>query len=114
VVSNQDPVPRVLIPVPHNPAAPKSASPANEYKLFGKFLLCSELGCACLEDTESILVLVVATYSEGPRNQDWEFFDNGNIVQQLDHQVICKDSTKFDEWIAQPAQAGIVTQLAAI
>lgn len=113
VVSDQDPVPRVLIP-PHNPAAPESTSPANEYKPFGKFLLCSELGCACLEDHESILAMLVATYTEGPGNQDCEFFDYENIVQQLDRQVICKDNTKFDEWIAQPAHAGIVTQLAAI
>jgi len=56
----------------------------------------------------------VATCSEGLGNQDWEFFGYGNIVQQLDRQVICKDSTKVDEWIAQPSQAAIVTQLAAI
>jgi hypothetical protein len=107
VVSDRDPVPRVLIS-PHNPTAPELASPTNEYKPFGTFLLYSELGCACLEDPDSVLELLMATYSEGP------VFDYKNIVQQLKGNVICKDSTKVDEWIAQPLQAGIITQLAAV
>ncbi|XP_059449360.1 senescence-associated carboxylesterase 101-like isoform X2 [Corylus avellana] len=107
VVSDRDPVPRVLIS-PYNPTAPELASPTNEYKPFGTFLLYSELGCACLEDPESVLVLLVATYSEGSG------FDYKDIFQQLNGNVICKDSTKVDEWIAQPLQAGIITQLGAI
>ncbi|XP_059452082.1 senescence-associated carboxylesterase 101-like isoform X2 [Corylus avellana] len=117
VVSDRDPVPRVLIS-PHNiPSAPQSASasPTKEYKPFGTFLLCSQLGCACLENPESVLELLMANYSEGPGNQVLEFFDYKNIVQQLKGNVICKDSTAvLDEWIAQPLQAGIITQLAAI
>ncbi|XP_059449977.1 senescence-associated carboxylesterase 101-like isoform X2 [Corylus avellana] len=107
VVSDRDPVPRVLIS-PYNPTAPELASPTNQYKPFGTFLLYSELGCACLEDPESVLELLVATYSEGPG------FDYKDIFQQLNGNVICKDSTKDDEWIAQPLPAGIITQLGAI
>ncbi|KAE8021591.1 hypothetical protein FH972_007467 [Carpinus fangiana] len=58
------------------------------------------------------------TYSKGPENhypnQVLEFFDYKNIVQQLKGNVICKDSRVVDEWIAQPLQAGIITQPAAI
>ncbi|KAE8037094.1 hypothetical protein FH972_009717 [Carpinus fangiana] len=54
----------------------------------------------------------------GPRNeyhnQVLELFDYKNIVEQLNGNVICKDSTKVDERIAQPLQAGIITQLEAI
>jgi hypothetical protein len=114
VVLDRDPVPRVLISPP-NPTAPKLASPAEEYKPFGTFLLCSELGCACLESPESVLKLLMAT---GPGNeypnQVLELFDYKNIVEQLNGNVICKDSTKVDERIAQPLQAGIITQLEAI
>ncbi|XP_059455243.1 senescence-associated carboxylesterase 101-like [Corylus avellana] len=117
VVLDRDPVPRVLISPP-NPSAPELASPTKEYKPFGTFLLCSELGCACLENPESVLKLLMAT---GPGNQypnqvNLEFFEYKNIVEQLHGNVMCKDSTTklHDEWIAQPLQAGIITQLEAI
>ncbi|KAK7859610.1 hypothetical protein CFP56_004861 [Quercus suber] len=42
----------------------------NGYKSFGTFLLCSELGCSCFEDLQTILELLMAAYSGSPENQD--------------------------------------------
>ncbi|KAM4124986.1 hypothetical protein ACB094_01G274200 [Castanea mollissima] len=81
VVSDQDPVPRVLIS-PHNPPATESASQTNVYKPFGTFLLCSESGCACFEDSQTILDLLRATYSEAPGNQ------NPNQVLELYREIV--------------------------
>ena len=89
VVFDQDLVPRVLIS-PHNPIE-------SIYKPFGTFLLHLELGCACFEDSQSILDLLTATYSEGPKNpnpnQVLEFYEA--LVQHLNNKVICKDSTQL-------------------
>ena len=96
VVSDQDPIPRVLIS--HGPMG--LASQTNVYKPFGTFLLCSELlGCTCLEDSQSILESLLATYSEGPGNQNpnqlLDFYEAH--VQHLNRNkviiLICKDAT---------------------
>ena len=61
-ITDRDPIPRVLI---------SPLNPINSiYKPFGTFLLHSEMGCACFEDSHSILDLLTATYSEGPENQN--------------------------------------------
>ncbi|KAB1223059.1 hypothetical protein CJ030_MR2G022338 [Morella rubra] len=58
-----NPLPRALIS--------PNISPPTEYKPFGTFLFCSEWGrCASFEDSESILELLKATYSEVPGNQN--------------------------------------------
>ncbi|KAM4072956.1 hypothetical protein ACB094_11G179000 [Castanea mollissima] len=104
VVSDQDPVPRVLI---------------NGYKPFGTFLLCSELGCSCFEDPQTILELLMAAYSGCPENQDPNkvFESYGTFVEHLNRKVLCKDTTDHEsliDWTTQPLQAGIITKLAAI
>ncbi|XP_075636520.1 senescence-associated carboxylesterase 101-like isoform X2 [Castanea sativa] len=115
VVSDQDPVPRVLIS-PHNPPATESASQTNVYKPFGTFLLCSESGCACFEDSQTILDLLRATYSEAPGNQNpnqvLELYRE--IVEYLNRKVICGDTTGLLQWTTPPLRAGIIIQLVAI
>ncbi|KAL0014234.1 hypothetical protein SO802_001303 [Lithocarpus litseifolius] len=108
VVSDHDPVPRVLIS-PLNPID-------SIYKPFGTFLLHSELGCACFEDSQSILDLLTATYSEGPENQNTnqvlEFYEA--LAQHLNNKVICKDATQLVKRNTKSFEAGIITQLEAI
>ncbi|XP_030968668.1 senescence-associated carboxylesterase 101-like [Quercus lobata] len=104
VVSDQDPVPRVLI---------------NGYKPFGTFLLCSELGCSCFENPQTILELLMAAYSGSPENQDPNkvFESYGTLVEHLNRKVLCKDATDHEsliDWTKGPLRAGIITQLAAI
>ncbi|KAL4653572.1 hypothetical protein ACB092_01G313900 [Castanea dentata] len=104
VVSDQDPVPRVLI------------SESGVYKPFGTFLLCSKLGCSCFEDPQTILELLKATYSGSPGNQDPNpVFDvYGTFVKDINRKVICKDTTMLPERTTQPLRACIITQLVAI
>nr|POE57801.1 senescence-associated carboxylesterase 101 [Quercus suber] len=100
VVSDQDPVPRVLI---------------NGYQPFGTFLLCSKLGCSCFEDPRTILELLKATYSGSPGNQDPNpVFDvYGTFVKDINRKVICKDTTMLPERTTQPLRACITTQIVA-
>ena len=115
VVSNQDPVPRVLIS-PHNPPATESASQTNVYKPFGTFLLYSESGCGCFKDSQTILELLMATYSEGLGNQNpshvLELYRK--IVEFLNRKVICGDTIGLLQWTTPPLHAGIIIQLVAI
>nr|XP_023895082.1 senescence-associated carboxylesterase 101-like isoform X2 [Quercus suber]POE57794.1 senescence-associated carboxylesterase 101 [Quercus suber] len=104
VVSDQDPVPRVL---------------SNGYKPFGTFLLCSELGCSCFEDPQTILELLMVAYSGSPENQDPNkvFESYGTFVEHLNCKVLCKDTTDHEsliDWTTPTLRAGIITQLAAI
>ena len=114
VVSNQDPIPRVLIS-PHNPPATESASQTNVYKPFGTFLLYSKSGCGCFEDSQTILELLMATYSEGLGNQNpnqvLELYRK--IVEYLNRKVICGDTTGLLQWTTPPLRAGIIIQLVA-
>ena len=103
VVSNKDPVPRVLI---------------NGYKPFGTFLLCLKLDCSCFEDLQTILELLMATNSGSPENQDpnkvFEYY--GTFLEHLNRKVFCKDTTDHESLIDQttlPLWAGIITKLKA-
>ena len=104
VVSDHDPVPRVLI------------SQIGVYKPFGTFLLCSKLGCSCFEDHPTILLLLMATYSGNPENQDPNlvFESYGTCVKDFNRKVIFMDTTESFDWTTPPLRAGIITQLAAI
>ncbi|XP_050262725.1 senescence-associated carboxylesterase 101-like [Quercus robur] len=104
VVSDHDPVPRVLI---------------NGYKPFGTFLICLELGCSCFEDPQTILELLMAAYSGSPENQDPNkvFESYGTFVEHLNRKKLCKDTTYHEsliDWTTLLLQARIITKLAAI
>ncbi|XP_050278428.1 lipase-like PAD4 [Quercus robur] len=104
VVSDQDPVPRVLI---------------NDYKPFGTFLLCSVLGCSCFKDPQTILELLMAAYIGSPENQDPNkvFESYGTFLEHLNRKVLCKDTTDHEssiDWTTPPLRASIITKLAAI
>ncbi|XP_041006207.1 senescence-associated carboxylesterase 101 isoform X2 [Juglans microcarpa x Juglans regia] len=108
VVSAQDPLPRVLTST-LNPPSTESASRTNEYKPFGTFMLCSELGFTCFEDPELILVFLTATYSEVSP----QFLDYKPVVEQLKLKVICKDTSWLDVSISQPLREGNTVQVLA-
>ncbi|KAL4601100.1 hypothetical protein ACB092_11G247800 [Castanea dentata] len=104
VVSDQDPIPRVLI---------------NGYQPSSTFLFYSKLGCSCFEDHQTILELLTATNSGTPKDQDPNkvFESYGTFVKDLNRKVICKDTTDDEsliDWTTTPFQAGIITQLVAI
>ncbi|KAM4072957.1 hypothetical protein ACB094_11G179100 [Castanea mollissima] len=104
VVSDQDPIPRVLI---------------NGYQPSGTFLFYSKLGCSCFEDHQTILELLTATNSGTPKDQDPNkvFESYGTFVKDLNRKVICKDTTDDEsliDWTTTPFRAGIITQLVAI
>ncbi|GFS45077.1 sulfatase and phosphatidylinositolglycan class N domain-containing protein [Actinidia rufa] len=65
VASNQDPIPK-LFASPHNALAIESTSHASIYKPFGTILLCSKSGCACFEDPESTLDLMLEEWNVSP------------------------------------------------
>jgi hypothetical protein len=111
VVSDQDPVPRLLIS-PHNLIG--SDLQTNVYKPFGTFILCSERGCACFEYSQSILDLLKTTYLEGPENQNQVLELYEEIVKRLKGKEICKDTTQLVRWHTKSLQASIITQLEAI
>ena len=98
MVSNHDPIPRKFIN--HNAT----------YKPFGTFLLCSDSGCSCFEEPETILKLLAATASNGSPNQR---VDYGIIVEQLKGKALFKNVSEAD-WATSPYTVGIVTQLSAI
>ncbi|KAG6619207.1 hypothetical protein I3842_Q102600 [Carya illinoinensis] len=107
VVSALDPLPRVFTST-RNPPSIESASRTNEYKPFGTFMLCSELGFTCFEEPEFILEFLKSTYSEVSP----QFLDYKPIVEQLKLKVICQD-TRLDVSTSEPLRAGITVQVLA-
>jgi hypothetical protein len=98
VVSNQDPTPRIFIP--HN------------YKPFGTFLICSESGCACFEDPESILRLLKLTASHDAQIQGPDHYKQ--VVDDLHHRIFFRDDTVLVNWIKEPFESGVKRQLRAL
>ena len=113
IVSDQDPIPRVLLSL-HNSTG--SASQNNVYKPFGTFLLYSQLRFSCFEDSQSILDLLMETYSVSPENQNpnqvFELYEN--FVKDLRDKEIFKDTTQLVKWNTESFKAGIIIQLEAI
>ncbi|BFG26811.1 hypothetical protein CerSpe_130850 [Prunus speciosa] len=115
VASIQDPVPKLFLSP--NPTALGTGTQVSAYKPFGTFLLCSDSGCACFEDPDSILMLVAAN-SQGDQTQDpnvgIQFFDYGQLLERLKLKAFCKDVFELAESDRVPLKASIITQLAAI
>ncbi|KAL6143338.1 hypothetical protein ACLB2K_054033 [Fragaria x ananassa] len=97
IVSNQDPTPQLFIS--RDPGA---------YKPFGTFLLCSALGCACLEDPDIILEQLVKTHAQ---NQECHY---GNILSDLKCKALCNFSKSIEAKLDSSLQACLITQLQAI
>ncbi|KAJ8544959.1 hypothetical protein K7X08_017542 [Anisodus acutangulus] len=114
VVSNQDPIPRVLIS-PTNGFPGSIPHKTCIYEPFGTFLMCSESDCSCFEEPESVLDLMMVMNSNS-QNQDTSFliFDYGQILEHLKHRLICKGTSQLSDFRVNQLQAGINLQLEAI
>lgn len=100
VASNQDPIPK-LFASPH----------ASVYKPFGTFLLCSESGCACFEEPESVLDLMVAISSDGGPNEGLLY---GHVLERLKRGAIYQGISELGIRNGSPLRTGIVIQIKAI
>ena len=111
VVSNQDPVPGLFLPSGRSP--PTSPHSQNTgYNPFGTYLLCSELGCACVDNPDLILELLKVISSEVAGGlQD---VDYGGILRNLKKRAICKGLPQVGERFADPFTAGIIMDLEII
>ncbi|GFY87088.1 hypothetical protein Acr_05g0007270 [Actinidia rufa] len=110
VASNQDRIPKLLAS-PHNALAIASTSHTSIYKPFSTILLCSESGCACFEDPESTLDLMVTNQVT---NEGLEISHYGVILEKLKHRSICREISELGEWNnACPFQTGIFEQIEA-
>ncbi|KAI3452387.1 hypothetical protein Pfo_009052 [Paulownia fortunei] len=116
VVSNKDLVPHLFIPQT-NGVCDGSISQTCTYKPFGTFLLCSESGCACFEEPESILELLMATGSNFVGNpyqhNSLQITDYRPILEVLVHNSIFRRGSLVHNSLTN-LQAGIKLQLTAI
>ncbi|XP_060958170.1 senescence-associated carboxylesterase 101 [Cannabis sativa] len=103
LVSDKDPVPRIF----------------KDLKPFGTFLLCSESGCSCFEDPETISHLLVETApsqeaaNRNPFQEMQHLFDYEKILNRLRSKAFCKLNSDADS-ASNPFKASIITQLSAI
>ncbi|KAL5582479.1 hypothetical protein UlMin_014921 [Ulmus minor] len=101
VVLNHDPVPRFL------------ASQCG-YKPFGTFLICSESGAACFEDSKAILELLKIAAKEDP-NLGMNVINYGDLAERLKKKSLCRQMTgATTEWATNPFEASIRMQLLSV
>ncbi|KAJ7974513.1 senescence-associated carboxylesterase [Quillaja saponaria] len=72
------------------------------------------MGCACFENPESILEVLVAMGSIGNPNEELETVYYGNIVEHLSRKAICEDITALHQDVTDSFHASIILQLLAI
>ncbi|KAG9159739.1 hypothetical protein Leryth_007771 [Lithospermum erythrorhizon] len=127
VVSNQDHIPR-LFTSSENPLSNATSSQNSGYKPFGTFLIYSDTGCTCFEDSEAILDVLRALEVVNDRNQDPSRFsrviDYGSILDPLKNNTIRKGASRprnpvsrrprfRNNSVVDPLQAEIILQLEA-
>ncbi|KAK4488484.1 hypothetical protein RD792_004248 [Penstemon davidsonii] len=115
VVSNKDLVPHLFISQT-NVTSGSSTSLNIAYRPFGTYFLCSELGCACFEEPDSILELLVTSMGSNfalHQPNSLQITDYGMILEHLVCRSICRGVSLVDNSITN-LQAGIVMHLKAI
>ncbi|XP_052194985.1 senescence-associated carboxylesterase 101 isoform X6 [Diospyros lotus] len=121
VVYDHDPIPRLFV----SPRNVEPTSSASFYKPFGTFLLCSGSGCACFEEPESVLDLMLARMSSGsvgthgPANGGMQMngigeWDYGGILSKIMNGAICKGVSGLGQRDFGTLQTGIIIQMDAI
>ncbi|KAJ6854494.1 senescence-associated carboxylesterase 101-like [Populus alba x Populus x berolinensis] len=109
VVGNKDLFPKTSIS--HYDSTTQSA--IEEYKAFGTFILCSEKGCACVDDLEVVSRLLEITRRQAScEAQEIDYYVE--IVNDLKSKVIIRGNSQLDLSYVQPLKAGIILQLEAI
>ncbi|KAK7381366.1 hypothetical protein VNO78_34004 [Psophocarpus tetragonolobus] len=101
IVSLRDPLPRFLITM-HGSSAAAVSSQTCAYTPFGTHLLCSDTYSTCFENPDSVLELLIAIGSIHTENQGFQSVEYGNIVENLNHKVICKDFSTMVENMTHP------------
>lgn len=119
IVSNHDFLPRLFIS--SNSAISintEAASSTSLYKPFGTFLMCSESGCACFEDPDSVLELMTALgRNPGSRegSQVVKNVDYGEILEHLKSGMyVSKGVSQLHGSSPSALRAGLGLQLEAI
>ncbi|KAG5238689.1 senescence-associated carboxylesterase [Salix suchowensis] len=90
-----------------------TSQPNPQYKSFGTFFFCSELGCNCVDDPEvvsSLLKTTVTPFSAEETGID----DYSKIVKHLKSRLIMKENTQLGQPVTPPLRPGMVLQLKAI
>ncbi|KAJ6854496.1 hypothetical protein NC651_039422 [Populus alba x Populus x berolinensis] len=89
-------------------------SVSEDYKAFGNFILCSEKGCACVDDLEVVSRLLESTRRQAScESQEIDYY--AEIVNDLKSKVIIRGNSQLDLSFVQPLiKAGIILQLEAI
>ncbi|XP_050225600.1 senescence-associated carboxylesterase 101 isoform X2 [Mercurialis annua] len=107
VVAQQDPIPRLFV----------LSSQTVTYRPFGAFLMCSELGCSCVDDPEMVthLLQVMGLESGISQVSDEPLLTYyGRIVENLKARVIFRGRSVLRSSVMDSLQAGIILQLEAI
>uniref|UniRef100_A0A6N2LNZ9 Fungal lipase-like domain-containing protein n=1 Tax=Salix viminalis TaxID=40686 RepID=A0A6N2LNZ9_SALVM len=108
VAGNKDLFPKASIS--HNDT---TQSAIEEYKAFGTFILCSERGCACVDD-----LVVVSRLLESTQRQDsceaQEIDYYVEMVNDLKSKVLIRGNSQRDPSHMHPLKAGIILQLQTI
>lgn len=108
VVGNKDPFPKTSIA--HNDT---TQSVSEDYKAFGTFILCSEKGCACVDDLEVVSRLLESSRKQAScESQEIDYYVE--IVNDLKSKVMIRGNSQLDLSNVQPLKAGIILQLEAI
>lgn len=93
-----------------------AASHTSRYKPFGTFLLCSQSGCACFEDPDSVLELKAAMGSNPGSNEGSQMVNNvdyGEILKHLrDGLFVCSGVSQLLG--SSSLRAGLALQLVAV
>jgi len=108
VVGNKDPFPKTSIA--HNDT---TQSVSEDYMAFGTFILCSEKGCACVDDLEVVSRLLESSRKQAScESQEIDYYVE--IVNDLKSKVMIRGNSQLDLSYVQPLKAGIILQLEAI
>ncbi|XAR51819.1 Carboxylesterase [Bertholletia excelsa] len=90
----------------------------SSYKPFGTFLLCSQSGCTCFEEPESVLDFMAAICSDSESqgsNDGLQIINYGRILKRRTGEAISWGISCPGGWDdASPLQAGIFSQIASI
>lgn len=90
---------------------------APTYKPFGSFLFCSGSGCACVDEPESVLEVMLATSSESVGNLDLDgvqIDDYKKVLDGLNTNAMCKGVSELGDSDIDPLRVVIVLELEAI
>ncbi|XP_034927784.1 senescence-associated carboxylesterase 101 isoform X1 [Populus alba] len=103
VAAFKDLSPRILITSQPNP----------QYKPFGTYFFCSELGCNCVDDPEVVSRLLKSTITPVSA-EEMGIDDYSGTVKHLKSGLIMKDNSQLGQPVTPSLRPGMILQLKAI